>query len=552
VADLVNGVVKEDGKKHAGLVGNDGFVFVVQGEQVGNVLRGVVKAVRLVVVQGGEAGGVRLQHLRDGRGRQGREEQRGEGEEGQGHEDGMCRCRAGSLDLRAILGPSLPPTPMRLLLVLLLLRAPATLSHRSSPSTYSPSSPLYATTYCTNTCDWAFDNICNDGFNTTTPQYCDYGSDCHDCGQRPGPNPGPLCENTCSSHNNGVCEDGGNGGVPLCKFGTDCADCGPRNTVVPERLPNAPSSSSSLRSPTHSPQNPPPLYSIQLKNLVDIPSDVNALFLAAVERWQQVITQPLPHETYIPAKSFGCLGESSTYEEHRVYISDLLIYVDLAEIDGLGGIIGQAGPCAFDGSYMPRVGLLRLDVDDVQEYLNLGLLLDVIVHEMAHVLGFGTVWQRKKLLEQVGGNGAANNNTTPEEVMYQGQGGAAGLSKVINPNVVFASSGDNGKPIVENLGGSGTALCHWKESVYGTELMTGYINLGVNPLSELTIESLKDLNYQVNLQAADEYVMPVPPKRRRRSLRGDGHHSDQVTRQLTGCVWQGEVQTLESRPKVVG
>jgi len=40
---------------------------------------------------------------------------------------------------------------------------------------------------------------------------------------------------------------------------------------------------------------------------------------------------------------------------------------------------------------------------------------------------------------------------------------------------------------VEAGGGPGTALAHWRESVMTNELMTGYINLGKNPLSLVTI-----------------------------------------------------------------
>src|SRR5258708_39129929 len=42
-------------------------------------------------------------------------------------------------------------------------------------------------------------------------------------------------------------------------------------------------------------------------------------------------------------------------------------------------------------------------------------------------------------------------------------------------------------------------ISHFRESVFGNEVMTGYLNNGANPLSRVTIASLADLGYQVNM-----------------------------------------------------
>jgi hypothetical protein len=40
-----------------------------------------------------------------------------------------------------------------------------------------------------------------------------------------------LCSNTCETHNNGICEDGGaHSEAETCYYGTDCADCTARDT----------------------------------------------------------------------------------------------------------------------------------------------------------------------------------------------------------------------------------------------------------------------------------------------------------------------------------
>ena len=53
----------------------------------------------------------------------------------------------------------------------------------------------------------------------------------------------------------------------------------------------------------------------------------------------------------------------------------------------------------------------------------------------------------------------------------------------------------------------GTENGHWREPVFGNELMTGYVNSpGANPLSFMSVAAQEDLGYVVNYAAADAYV----------------------------------------------
>jgi len=62
---------------------------------------------------------------------------------------------------------------------------------------------------------------------------------------------------------------------------------------------------------------------------------------------------------------------------------------------------------------------------------------------------------------------------------------------------------------VENTGGGGTRDSHWRESIFRSEIMTGWIGPGTNmPISRITVGSLADLGYTVNMAAADAYVPP--------------------------------------------
>ena len=62
---------------------------------------------------------------------------------------------------------------------------------------------------------------------------------------------------------------------------------------------------------------------------------------------------------------------------------------------------------------------------------------------------------------------------------------------------------------VEAGGGAGTTLSHWRESVMTNELMTGFINdPGPNPLSAISIQSMADLGYTVDVSVADPWPTP--------------------------------------------
>jgi hypothetical protein len=70
-------------------------------------------------------------------------------------------------------------------------------------------------------------------------------------------------------------------------------------------------------------------------------------------------------------------------------------------------------------------------------------------------------------------------------------------------------TGDGPAPVpVANVGGAGSAGGHWRESVFDNELMSPNIDGNNNPLSRLTVASLGDLGYTVDLDAAQDYELP--------------------------------------------
>ena len=61
---------------------------------------------------------------------------------------------------------------------------------------------------------------------------------------------------------------------------------------------------------------------------------------------------------------------------------------------------------------------------------------------------------------------------------------------------------------VHSGGERGIADGHWRQSVFGNELMTPFISPSGAVLSAITIESLADLGLSVNLDEAEDYRLP--------------------------------------------
>jgi hypothetical protein len=208
-------------------------------------------------------------------------------------------------------------------------------------------------------------------------------------------------------------------------------------------------------------------------NMTGLTTAEQTIFQQAAARWSQVITGDLPNATY-----------------HGQTVDDLLIDASAPTIDGVGGILGQSGPDAFRaGSDLPYHGVMEFDAADMASMVSSGLLYSVVLHEMGHILGIGTLWEDEGLL-----SGAGTSNP-----IFTGANATAQYNQIFGTNA-------RGVP-VEATGGSGTADSHWRETVFTNELMTGWAGPGTNlPLSRVTVGSLADLGYTVNYAAADAYT----------------------------------------------
>ena len=204
-----------------------------------------------------------------------------------------------------------------------------------------------------------------------------------------------------------------------------------------------------------------------------------AVFTTAANRWMQVIVGDVP----------DVLFEGGTIDDVRILATG-------PAIDGPGGTLGQAGPTdARGGTLIPFLGVMEFDSADLADLEADGQLLDVILHEMGHVLGIGSLWGAG-LKNLISGSGTADPRYT-------------GPRATAEFNAVFGTSGANMPAEDQGVMGA-TRESHWRESVMDAELLTGFSEApGVPmPLSRITVGGLEDLGYQVNYAAADSYTAP--------------------------------------------
>lgn len=243
-------------------------------------------------------------------------------------------------------------------------------------------------------------------------------------------------------------------------------------------------------------------YNIDVRPVSALTPTQQAAFTAAATRLQQIIVNDEPNLP-VNLNAGDCFPNQPAMNET---VDDVVIFAEVGPIDGAGGILGQAGPCLIRSlSFHTIIGVMRFDVADLNNIEASGLLQTVILHEMQHVLGFGSIWVSRGVLL---GQGGADPSFT-------------GANAIAAFNTIGGQNYAGPKVPVENTGGAGTRDAHWRESVFGAELMTGFVNAGSNPLSVVTVESFLDLGYQVNTAAADNFSVgpfPAPPASRRTGL----------------------------------
>lgn len=226
-------------------------------------------------------------------------------------------------------------------------------------------------------------------------------------------------------------------------------------------------------------------YNITFRYLGSTDPKYQAVFDMARERWERIIIADEPSVSgTLPTQLCGGGAPAFTGT-----IDDILIDVILTPIDGPGRVLGSAGPCFANDNNLSLHGTMRFDTADIDTFLARGLLDEIIVHEMGHVLGIGTLWNFRRTLR-----------TPAPDFRFLGK----------KANVAYADIGGQGLLPIEDMFGPGTRGGHWRESTLDNELMTGFIESNnTNPLSRITAGSMRDLGYG-SAMTAEDYQLPAP------------------------------------------
>ena len=286
------------------------------------------------------------------------------------------------------------------------------------------------------------------------------------------------------------------------------------------------------------------MWTMNVSAGTSIPSAVvQTALTSALARWETVITGDLTDVTYPPGwwGSTVCSGHGQKLNGQS--LDDMVVFINIAPIDGPGGTIGSAGPCVVRTTppmVNTQFGRLTLDSDDLAS-LDATQLFSLIFHEIGHIVGIGSLWTTftdfglgTDLMSDFGG----------PDPRYEGAGGNGFFVGTLGGGSAAAT-----KIPIETHGGSGTRDGHWDEGEFDTEMMTGYIEAAgvVQPISGMTIAAIGDLNYTVNPAAADAYAMPgctplcAPPAAAPPGLAGGFRLDDILREPIWGMLPDGRV-----------
>jgi hypothetical protein len=236
-------------------------------------------------------------------------------------------------------------------------------------------------------------------------------------------------------------------------------------------------------------------------------AEIQAAFTTAAERLRAAVIDDLED---VPFQNFnlgacGVAGQTLTE-----VVDDVVVYASVRPIDGVGRILASAGPCITrSGTGFATIGIMSFDLDDVNNLVTSGRFGAVVLHELMHVVGFGTLWRARNLLFGVGTTDPRFSGSFSMQHCVLG----GGVATCVDPGVP-----------VENTGGSGTAEVHWRESVFDIELMTGFAEATPNmPLSSMSLGSLEDLGHLANYKSADAYLFPGASARLRSPAPAEAH-----------------------------
>ena len=193
----------------------------------------------------------------------------------------------------------------------------------------------------------------------------------------------------------------------------------------------------------------------------------------AADVWESAISHSSFDEEHI--LTIEIKGEDLGLLEDA-YIAEANLYPEELEIDTNNNILPTKGYSTVNIN--PSTDPILTDI----EYFT-----DVMTHEFAHVMGFGSLWR-------------SNNLVNPVDEVYNADTNAGIVYNYQN------NTTDMGIPLTTDVG-IGSDLTHWDEEIFDSELMTHQSEAPgtSSPISELTLASMEDLGWNVDYGVIESY-----------------------------------------------
>ena len=183
---------------------------------------------------------------------------------------------------------------------------------------------------------------------------------------------------------------------------------------------------------------------------------------------------------------------------------------------------------------LPILGSIRFDSEDLPNLEDTGVLVNIVIHEMGHVLGIGTIWPQFRLLVNPSLPSNANADTH-----FAGPLAIAAFDDAGGTTYTGGA-----KVPVENTAEEGSADGHWRESVLAEEIMTPFFRVGQpEPLSAITTESLADLGYRIDISQADAFSRVFTSPARAPDPR--------LVIDLRGDIRQGPIIEVDAKGRII-
>jgi hypothetical protein len=234
----------------------------------------------------------------------------------------------------------------------------------------------------------------------------------------------------------------------------------------------------------------------------------------AVARWESVIVQS-SNDGYHLINLKVMQYKPSKKEEEKPEIAKITIATagaDEGYSNYLAGIIDRKADVLTQATLN-----VNTNYNDTRTIVSKEHLTNTMIHEIGHVLGINPANQ--VFLDQhdvsLGNKSVVECAKEGGNVLYVGKYGVRSYQELLQDSGVqnngLVTNGkinefrkcDTGIP-TDNM------LSHWLDSRFGNEVMSAYVEGGKSrlPLSKFTISVLRDMGWQVNYGAADDYQLP--------------------------------------------